>query len=116
MTTITPEQALALAPDPASAKASRELAQPRRWLRLAQADQAIWGECQGSAATPYQTQVDLGGPAFKCSCPSHKSPCKHGLALLVLFASQPQSFKSEAQPQWVSDWRAARAQREQKHM
>jgi uncharacterized Zn finger protein len=25
--------------------------------------------------------VDLSGPAFRCTCPSRKFPCKHGLAL-----------------------------------
>nr|WP_279163542.1 SWIM zinc finger family protein [Rhodococcus erythropolis] len=27
--------------------------------------------------------VDLRGPAYKCSCPSRKFPCKHALGLLV---------------------------------
>ena len=28
--------------------------------------------------------VDLSGPAYRCSCPSRKFPCKHVLALLLL--------------------------------
>ncbi len=44
------------------------------------------GLCQGSGRQPYQARVDLAEPAFKCSCPSRKFPCKHGLALLLLFA------------------------------
>lgn len=31
---------------------------------------AVWGLCQGSGKDPYQTQIDLIGPAFRCSCPS----------------------------------------------
>ncbi len=31
---------------------------------------AVCGLCQGSGKNPYQTQIDLIGPAFRCSCPS----------------------------------------------
>ena len=41
--TITIEQALSLAPDPAVARAGRELALPRRWTALACDAQALWG-------------------------------------------------------------------------
>ena len=41
---------------------------------------------QGSAASPYQTGIDLSEPAFQCTCPSHKFPCKHGLGLFLLLA------------------------------
>jgi len=109
--TVTPDQVLSLAPDPAAAKAGRELAQPRKWALLARSEQALWGECQGSAADPYQTRIDLGGPAFKCSCPSHKLPCKHAMGLLLLYAAQPQAFPAQPAPQWVSEWMAARIDR-----
>ena len=28
--------------------------------------------------------IDSTGPAYKCSCPSRKFPCKHALGLLFL--------------------------------
>jgi len=34
----------------------------------------------------------LSEPAFKCSCPSRKFPCKHGLGLLLLYASDQAAF------------------------
>jgi hypothetical protein len=108
---LSADQVIALAPDANAAQSSRGLAQPRQWLRLEQGAAAIWGECQGSAAQPYQTQVDLDGPAFNCSCPSRKRPCKHGLGLLLLFADQPERFDRAAPPEWVSDWLNSRAPR-----
>ena len=74
------ESVLALAPDAASAKAANGLTKPGQWPLLGANAAALWGKCQGSST--YQTQVDLAGPSFRCSCPSRQFPCKHGLALL----------------------------------
>ena len=75
-----------LAPDAASVTAARKLARPAPWSATGYDERAVWGLCKGSGARPYQTQVDLSGPAYKCSCPSRKFPCKHALALLLLRA------------------------------
>lgn len=112
--TWTSDQVLALAPDPASAKAGRDLATPRKWVTLGANDSAVWGECQGSGAKPYQTQIDLSEPAFKCSCPSRKFPCKHGLGLFLILASQPAELQTNQPPAWVSEWLASRAARAEK--
>jgi len=106
----TAEQIIALAPDPASAKAGREQANLRKWSSLGTDEHGAWGLCQGSGKEPYQAVVDLGEPAFKCSCPSRKFPCKHGLGLLLLWASARASFTTAAPP-WVGEWRAGRAKR-----
>lgn len=102
-------QVLALAPDPASAKAGEGLARRARWLHYGTDGRALWGECQGSGATPYRTQVDLAGLAFRCSCPSRKFPCKHGLGLLLLHAAEP--AVAATAPDWVAEWLAKREQR-----
>ena len=102
--TLDTHQILALAPDSASAKAGSQLATPRNWSNLGKSDAALWGECQGSGKTPYRTQIDLGGPAFKCTCPSRKFPCKHGLGLYLLRASEPTLFGHADEPAWVSEW------------
>lgn len=112
--TWTSDRIVALAPDPASAKAGRELANPRKWVTLGQNDDVIWGECQGSGAKPYQTQIDPSEPAFKCSCPSRKFPCKHALALFLLTEAQPKSFKTDGPPPWVAEWLQTRAARAEK--
>ena len=104
MANFSPEQVLALAPDPASAKAGQSLSSTSKWLNLSQSDRAVWGECQGSGATPYQTQIDLFGPAFKCSCPSRKFPCKHGIGLLLAFTQKPERFIQSTPPDGVIEW------------
>lgn len=106
------ESVLALAPDAASAKAANGLVKPGQWPLLGASDAAVWGECQGSSR--YQTQVDLAGPSFRCSCPSRKFPCKHGLALLLQWAKNPAQFQPGTPPAWVSEWLAARTASSQK--
>jgi SWIM zinc finger len=109
----TTEQILALAPDAASAKAGQGLAAVRKWLSLGADDHTAWGLCQGGGKDPYQTQIALDEPAFRCSCPSRKFPCKHGLGLFLLLAAQPAAFKEKQQPAWVAEWIVSRAKRVQ---
>jgi len=113
--TYTTEAVLALAPDDASAKAARGLASLKQWPRVGANELAVWGECQGSGSKPYQTQVDLKGPAFKCSCPSRKFPCKHGLALLLMRASDHAPFAANTvAPAWVNEWLNTRSEKAEK--
>lgn len=108
------DKVLALAPDAGSASAGQSLAVERKWTSLGASERAIWGLCQGSGKDPYQTRIDLGEPVFKCSCPSRKFPCKHGLALLLLFAKARTVFAKGAEPEWVSEWIDARAEKAEK--
>jgi len=101
------DRILALAPDPSAAAAARKLAAPGAWSHLGRNAAALWGECQGSAL--YQVRVDLRDLVAKCSCPSHKFPCKHGLALLLLAARQPADLPEQEAPEWVSTWLANRS-------
>ncbi len=109
-TTLTAEHILALAPDSGSAQAGHGLAQLRKWERLGQSEYAVWGECQGSGKDLYRVQIDLREPAFRCSCPSRKFPCKHGIGLLLLLAAQPASFATNEPPPWVTEWLNKREQ------
>lgn len=111
---LTEEQILTLAPDESSKKAGKELANPSKWITKGANEQAIWGECQGSGSKPYQTQIDVSNIAFKCSCPSRKFPCKHGIALGLLYARQQNSFTETSMPPWVNDWIIKRSQKEEK--
>src|SRR5215510_15091995 len=111
----TVDQILALAPDTQSAKAGSSLATLRKWDRLGRNSQAVWGECQGSGQKPYQTAIDLNEPAFKCSCPSRKFPCKHGLGLFLLIANQPATVSNvTTAPAWAAEWLAKRDQQAQR--
>lgn len=111
---LTEEQILSLAPDESSKKAGLGLAGPAKWVSKSYSDVAIWGECQGSGSKPYQTQIDTSNIAFKCSCPSRKFPCKHGLALLLLYARQKNNFTAADAPAWVSEWLEKRTEKQEK--
>ncbi|WBA43201.1 SWIM zinc finger family protein [Hymenobacter canadensis] len=112
--TWTEEQARALITDPGTLKRGQELAAPAKWGNLGRTDSAAWGECKGSGSKPYQTGIDLTGPAFKCSCPSHAFPCKHGAALLLLLARQPQLLSTTTPPPWLTEWLDKRQQNQEK--
>jgi hypothetical protein len=106
----TPDQVRSLAPDPGAARAGEGLASRRHWSATGRNDRAAWGLCQGSGANPYQVTVDFGGPAFKCTCPSRKFPCKHGLGLMFLLAGDAAAFPAAPEPPgWAVEWLAARS-------
>lgn len=106
----TSEQVLALSPDVGSTKNGQKLASCDKWPSLGKSEQIIWGECQGSGKQPYRTQIDLSEPAFRCSCPSRKFPCKHSLGLFLLLANQAEAFKDSVPPDWVAQWLEKRSQ------
>ncbi|MEO0898066.1 MAG: SWIM zinc finger family protein [Bacteroidota bacterium] len=111
---LTEQQVLSLAPDASSIKAGQKLALSSKWSRLERSDRAIWGEIKGSGKNPYQTRIDLKDMAFKCTCPSRKFPCKHGLALLLVYAKEVGKFETTEEPEWVSSWLDQRGQRAEK--
>ncbi|WP_225825077.1 SWIM zinc finger family protein [Streptomyces naphthomycinicus] len=108
----TAEQVLALAPDAASRKAGSRLGAAGPWSGTGSGEGAVWGLCKGSGSRPYQTVVDLAdaaGPAYKCSCPSRKFPCKHALGLLLLRAADDGPVPAAARPpDWAGQWLASR--------
>jgi hypothetical protein len=110
--TWTAQQILALAPDASSAKSGQGLASAGKWVTIGHNDIAAWGECQGSGSNPYQTQIDLAEPAFKCSCPSRKFPCKHAIGLFLLLAKGETAQGSP--PAWAESWLSGRAARAEK--
>lgn len=112
--TWTTEQVLALSPDASSTKNGQSLANLSKWQILGCTDNVTWGECRGSGKNPYRTQIDLTEPAFRCSCPSRKFPCKHALALFLLLTGQSESFTNHIPPDWVQEWLEKRTQTTQK--
>lgn len=95
----------AMAPDQSSLSAATKI-KPQAWSVLARNASGgfAWGECQGSGSTPYRVTLTLEDLGYKCSCPSRKFPCKHSLALMLVYAKAPQSFAETAVPDWVSEW------------
>ena len=104
---LTASQVSAMAPDTSSAAAGKKLGDPKHWQNLGVNEQALWGECQGSAL--YQIRVALSTLTIRCSCPSRKQPCKHGLGLLLLAVNHPEALANTEPPEWVTDWLARQA-------
>ena len=100
------EQVLALAPKPSSVAAAQPLAVPTRWAGIGCDHRAVWGRCTGGSAEPYECVVDHVGVAFRCSCPSRIVPCKHVLALLLLWARG--QVPSGEPPGFATTWLAHR--------
>jgi hypothetical protein len=105
MDTWPRQRVLSLAPDRASIAAAVALAGTRTWRDVGTDSKCLWGCCAGSSGQLYETVVDLGAsPAYTCSCPSRKVPCKHALALLLQWSdglvpiSKPPSFAAA----WLS--------------
>ncbi|MEU1407406.1 SWIM zinc finger family protein [Streptomyces sp. NPDC005728] len=111
----TAEQVLALAPDASSRKAGSKLGAAGPWSEAGSGEGTVWGLCKGSGSRPYQTVVDLAdgaGPAYKCSCPSRKFPCKHALGLLLLWAAEDGAVPVVAEPpDWAEQWLSGRRRR-----
>ncbi|MGW0971644.1 SWIM zinc finger family protein [Streptomyces sp. NPDC002516] len=111
----TADQVLALAPDAASRKAGSKLGAAGPWSQAGATEEGtVWGLCRGSGSKPYQTVVDIAdsaGPAYKCSCPSRKFPCKHALGLLLLWAGADGAVESGQAPDWAAEWLEARRRR-----
>ncbi|MEV7736657.1 SWIM zinc finger family protein [Streptomyces sp. NPDC088921] len=113
----TADQVLALAPDTASRKAGSKLGAAGPWSEAGSSDEGtVWGLCKGSGSKPYQTVIDIAdaaGPAYKCSCPSRKFPCKHALGLLLLWAGGDGAVPPGPPPDWAEQWIEGRRQRAQ---
>ena len=104
MAGISLEKIEALAPDQASLVAARRLTKPSGWSGLSSDSGVIWGECQGSGASPYRIIVSETDAGYKCTCPSRKFPCKHSLALMWMRAEGKIPFQPATAPEWVQDW------------
>ncbi|HEX4291644.1 MAG TPA: SWIM zinc finger family protein [Trebonia sp.] len=107
------DRVLGLAPDESSRRSAVALGRPAPWSGAGVAGDVLWGLCAGSGKNPYQVVVDLGGPAYKCSCPSRKFPCKHALGLLLNWANG--SIPEESVPaDFAAAWLAERRARAEK--
>lgn len=104
---LTAEQVLTLAPDAGVAASGKKLASTQGWQGLGQDSEAIWGEFQGSAR--YQVRAARNDLTVRCSCPSRKFPCKHGVGLLLLAATNPTALPTAEPPEWVTSWLTRRA-------
>ena len=104
------EQVVAIAPTPARFTDADALAVPSRWVVLGADERALWGRCRGSGREPYDAMVDHVHAAWRCSCPSRSQPCKHALALLVMWVKG--QVPAGVAPGGVRTWADRRARSE----
>lgn len=104
--TLSKDKIEQIAPDQASLSAAIKLLKPANWPVTARnaAGSLLWGECQGSGATPYRVVVSPDDVGYKCSCPSRKFPCKHSLAIMLMSCEAANRFSEATTPDWVNDW------------
>ncbi|WP_067503284.1 SWIM zinc finger family protein [Actinoplanes sp. TFC3] len=107
----SPAQVHAVAPDAGSLKGARSVGTPTSWQQSGLLGDVLWGLCKGSGKNPYQVCIDLTGPAYKCSCPSRKFPCKHALGLLLVWAEGAALPDQDTAPGFVLEWQASRSAR-----
>lgn len=111
---LTPQKIKSYAPDPGTAQRATGIAHATIWHSLEGNGRAIWGT-YGFAGDPFRVSVDFEGPAFSCSCPVRRKPCKHGIALLLVFAKNNDAFQVVTDPpEWVSTWLQKRDERGRK--
>jgi SWIM zinc finger len=104
------DHVLAFAHDGAAAAAARRAAVPTMWSALGSDDDGLWGMHHGTGSEPYQVVVELRTPTFRCSCPSRRAPCKHALALLLMWA-QGAVESGLTRPASVAAWLSKRLER-----
>ena len=100
----SPEQVAAAAPSAAALASARPLATVGSWSKAGADDRSVWGSCRGSGSEPYDTCVDHVGVRFSCTCPSRRTPCKHALALLLLWCNHqvPEAIAPPSVEAWSS--------------
>ncbi len=110
MDTWPRQKVLSLASDRASIAAAVALAGTRAWRDVGTDSKGLWGCCAGGAGQFYETVVALGSsPAYACSCPSRKVPCKHALALLLQWSDG--LIPNSEPPHFAAAWLSARVSR-----
>ena len=103
------DHVVSAAPDAQVVRAARRLGDPRPWSDTGTAGTLLWGSCTGSGKNPYRVSIDVAAPAYKCTCPSRKFPCKHSVALLFLWSRGDVAEGTPAD--FAAEWAAARAGR-----
>ncbi|HTN75588.1 MAG TPA: SWIM zinc finger family protein [Pirellulaceae bacterium] len=93
MITIDDAYVDAAAPNAEAGKNGRALILKGKFKKLCISpdETLLFGECQGSGASPYQCSCDFlrpESPTHRCSCPSRQFPCKHCLGLMYAYAQK----------------------------
>jgi hypothetical protein len=118
MGTLTESDIERLAPDASAFSSARDLLRKKRFIKPGVSKDKTWllAQCQGSGAQPYAVSVDLDSspPTCRCTCPSRKFPCKHGLGLMLLYVQSPGQFGKQEPSEDLLAKRQKKAERDKK--
>ena len=99
------ERLLNYAPDSRTLSQARGLFFAKRWKTLEGNGQYLWGEYETVHGHQHKAFVRLEPPFFRCSCKSRRRPCKHSLALVLLFLNRPDVWVvKEEIPEWAAHY------------
>jgi hypothetical protein len=100
----TTEQILGLAPDQFTLRAGRGLADPLKWIALHQDGETLWGIHPNGRNKTGETAVYLPTNTYFCTCNSRKAPCRHSLALRLLWQQQTHPFTQHPTNRPLAAW------------
>src|SRR5438128_1309203 len=101
--TLSEDTVHRLAPDAGALQNARDLVRKKSFIDLGVSPDGTWlmAKCKGSGKSPYEVSVDLANeaaPTSRCTCPSRKFPCKHGLGLMLAYVGAPDKFAEREPP------------------
>lgn len=98
----TNEEILRNSPDALTFERAKDISTTRHWKELIGNEHFIAGECQSTGHQIYKTCIELDTPQYFCSCQSSKLPCKHAIALLLIFVEKAHLLKvTDRRPEWL---------------
>ena len=96
------EELLRLAPDAASLTRARKLFFSKRWTTLAGDGHWLWGTYREGNDSETRTALRLDPVRFICTCREPNRPCRHGLALVLLFRNAAERWTVASDyPDWL---------------
>ncbi|MEU3946093.1 SWIM zinc finger family protein [Streptomyces sp. NPDC029526] len=105
--------------DQASGPVGGEPGAPGAWSETGWSDDGVvWGLYGGTGTgggAQHRTAIDTGAvsaPAYRCSCPSRREPCRHAAGLLALRSAGDGPVPRTEAPGWAARWAADRRGRE----
>lgn len=100
----TPQTLQSAAANAAALERARGIAHAFRWETLFGNETLLWGAYK-TGVEPFQTAVHIHKHQFLCSCPSRQRPCKHVLALILLYLQGSDAFRVwHDYPDWLQIW------------
>lgn len=99
------EQALKLTKHPKTSRDALKMSKPAFWIKASRSEHILWAKYKGKSIQTYQCRVALKKRFyFHCNCSSKLQPCRHALALLILFLDKPTAFKPAKPADAMLDW------------